>query len=146
MVDSLYPNGGAKLYERLTDALDGRAQVHVLSDMSSGSLHGLPVGLAAETPKGDHQRKISTFWVHPDFRGAGLGRMLLDHRIGQWLRSDIESAVVTVRAERAPELMRLFQPRGFVQTCVVTNRYGIGRDEVILSWSPSNPVSFNAAA
>ena len=131
LVDSLYDRGAQKLLSRLEDARDGYAVAHVLTE----GPNGIPLALAAETTKGPRSRKISTFWVAEHYRGRGYGSFLLETRINDWTRSGVEQAHVTVRETRAEQLERLFLPRGFERRLVAVDRYGSGRDEVVLAWS-----------
>lgn len=131
LVDGLYPSGALKLQDRLTDALNGYASAHVVADAGN-----LPIALASETLKGRGSGKLSTFWVHPSARGRGVGRRLLRHRVSSWVAAEYERVHVTVRAERASELERLFLPHGFQRRLVVVDRYGEGQDEVVLMWRP----------
>jgi len=130
LVDSIYDGGAEKLLRRLEQARDGYAIAHVVVP----DARGIPVALAAEAMKGPAVRKLSTFWVAPSSRRRGYGALLLDHRISDWANSGIEAAHVTVRQSRADQLEGLFLPRGFERELVELNRYGDGRDEVVLSW------------
>lgn len=130
LVDSLYPKGATKLLARLEEALNGYATAHVCDAAGVG-----PIALASETEKGTARIKLSTFWVDPRFRGVGLGGSLLEHRIESWRHRDLNRVVVTVRQERAPELERLFIPRGFSRVATDIGKYGEGQDEVVLKWT-----------
>jgi len=137
LVDDLYPRGAEKLLQRLESALNGYANATVAASL----LTGRPLGLASEASKGRAAAKLSTFWVHPVMRRRGIGHRLLDARICNWQRNELERVVVTVRAERAGELEALFLPRGFVRIANDRARYGVGRDEVVLEWKPTNASS-----
>jgi len=130
LVDSLYPQGAEKLFARLENALNGYATANVVESLTLG-----PIALASETLKGADNVKVSTFWVHQDFRGRGIGGRLLDHRLEDWRHSNRGHAIVTVREDRAAELERLFTPRGFTRVAVDIDRYGDGQNEVILKWT-----------
>lgn len=130
LVDSLYPKGARKLLTRLEDALNGDSAAYVTQVRGFG-----PISLASETSKGRRRVKLSTFWVDPRFRGIGVGASLLDHRIKSWQQADFDSAVVTVREERAPQLERLFIPRGFSRIVTDLDKYGEGQNEVVLKWT-----------
>lgn len=137
LVDSLYDRGAEKLLSRLEDARDGYAGAHVLTEGADGT----PVALAAEATKGRRSRKLSTFWVAEHCRRRGYGSLLLETRINDWMHSGVEQAHVTVRKTRAEQLERLFLPRGFERTLVAVDRYGSGRDEVVLAWSANSRTS-----
>ena len=129
VVGSLYPEGDKKLFDRLESACQGLAVSHVVA------LHDrIPSALSSETSKGAAGIKLSTFWVDPRFRGLGIGSRLLDFRISDWIICGKEQSIVTVREERAVELERLFLPRGFMRIATVNDRYGDGRNEVVLRW------------
>lgn len=130
LVEDLYPQGAAKLQERLEDALNGYAVAHVVRTRRSSRA----IALASEVQKGSSGTKLSTFWVHPVMRGRGVGRALLGHRIDDWRRAATPLVTVTVREERSPELERLFLPHGFNRAALVTDLYGETKSEVILQW------------
>lgn len=139
LVDSLYPQGAAKLLRRLEDARDGYASAHVVvpspEALSNQTLPtAAPLALVAEAAKGLCRVKISTFWVAPRARRLGLGSMLVDHRMQAWRRTGVERAAITVCRDRALEIEALFVPRGFDQRLVVPALYGAERDEIVLVW------------
>lgn len=127
VVEELYPQGAKKLVSRLDETLWGYADAHVMRTPK-----GTPIALAAEVSKGLRRVKLSTFWIHPLYRGRGLGRALLRHRMEDWQRGGVTSIFVTVREQHASELERLFIPQGFVRVATVPHLYGEGKSEVIL--------------
>lgn len=130
LVDALYPQGTAKLLLRLERALDLRDDAFVAASQRTGR----PIALAAECSKGNHTRKLSTFWVHPLARRRGVGRELLGRRMGDWARMNEEQVHVTVREERSAELERVLLPSGFSRVSLELNRYGEGRNEAVYVW------------
>ncbi|MCW2530364.1 MAG: N-acetyltransferase [Pseudonocardiales bacterium] len=135
VVDQLYPNGRAKLLGRLEAAACTRSGAYVAASVRTPHV---PIALASEAPKGSKQIKLCTFWVHPSARARGVGTMLLEHRVQKWMRSNIEVTHVTVRRDRAAQLMPLFSRLGFRELCVDIDRYGSGNDETVLQWRPDH--------
>jgi predicted GNAT family acetyltransferase len=103
----------------------------------------VPVALASEAHKGSKSIKLCTFWVHPSARKRGVGTTLLEQRVTNWLKSDIAAAHVTVRRNRAGDLMPLFSRLGFRELCTDVDRYGSGNDEVVLHWRPDHLLLFS---
>lgn len=129
VLTATYPRGSIWLNARLADIADGHARGAVSIDRT-----GLQ-GITIETPKGANQSKLSTIWVAPRARGRGLGGGLADRCVQSWIDRDIEQAWVTVASELAPALEGLLLGRGFRVTAFQADRYGPGRDEVVLTWS-----------
>jgi ribosomal protein S18 acetylase RimI-like enzyme len=132
LVDSLYPAGAILLLRRLEDALAGYALAHVAALDTTDT----PIAVAAEAPKGGHYRKLSTFWVSTHWRRQRVGSLLIEHLVHSWLTDDVNSVHVTVREDRSQELTALLRPWGFRSENVVYERYGEGRDELVLRWNP----------
>jgi ribosomal protein S18 acetylase RimI-like enzyme len=126
----LYPNGGKWLECRLDDALDGKARVTLARAGSNA------IGITIETPKGKNRIKLSTILVDQNARGYGVGSRLLTSCIGSWNRSGIEEAIVTVRVNRAPQLVPLLSRLGFKCIGIDSNRYGELNDEAVFKWTP----------
>ena len=132
LVDNLYPAGAAHLQDRLEDALAGDAYAHVVAPKGAGS----PIALAAEASKGYRARKLGTFWVSPLWRRRRIGSLLISHRAQSWLSENIDAVHVTVREERSCELLALLSPWGFRSALLVLDRYGEGKNELVLQWRP----------
>ena len=64
-------------------------------------------------PAYGHTAEISIY-IHPDHRGKGLGRMLLDEALGMTERLDIKTLVAFIFSHNEPSL-RLFTSRGFAE-------------------------------
>jgi ribosomal protein S18 acetylase RimI-like enzyme len=133
VVDRLYPAGWLKLEHRLRASIQGQPTAFVVVH------HAAPAAafaLASEASKGARRGKLSTFWVAQHARGVGIGGMLLDSRISSWLHSGLDSFSVTVREDRAAQLLPLFSKRGFRAVALDRDRYGDGKHELALEWRP----------
>lgn len=125
-----YPRGDLWLGSRLDDVQDGRARAHLaLVD------HKL-AGVAIETPKCEGQIKLSTLWVAPSVRQCGLGTALLHGCTRNWLMAGTPRAWLTVGAAARRGLTALLSTHGFRQTAFEPHRYGPGRHEWVLHWTP----------
>jgi ribosomal protein S18 acetylase RimI-like enzyme len=130
VVDDLYPHGEAKLRRRCEDALGGRARGHVVT---SGSA---VIAFAMESPKGPGLIKLSTIWVHPQFRGSGVGRSVAASLVQQWRDTRIERVHVTARLGVHSSVAGALAPFGFTMVACEENRYGVGEHEAVLAWTP----------
>lgn len=133
VLDSLYPNGSELFLNRLNQSLSNKSLTRVLVDSRDTQF---PLALASEVPKGFRRAKLSTFWVHPAFRRLGLGSHLLQDRLTEWLKRDLESVHVTVRSTRAQELQALLTPFGFHHLVTDLDRYGPDQHEAVYQWRP----------
>jgi ribosomal protein S18 acetylase RimI-like enzyme len=128
-IDTLYPRGAAKLSARLDEVADRRA--HCWIAWSSGRLAGISV----DTPKGPKAAKLSTLWVAPSFRRAGVGSALVDTTLATWRARDVERGHLTVRRTQAEPLVALLAHHGFAQAGIAVHKYGLDEDELVLLWS-----------
>lgn len=123
----LYPLGARWLRRRLGAVLDGGAScVALLCGHRLG-------GLVILTPKRARSVKLSTIWIAPRFRHAGLGTHLLHSTVTALHHSGVNSCYYTVSSEYLVPLLRLTQPMGFRTVCVEHNRYGRRRSEYVVS-------------
>ncbi|MDR1077587.1 MAG: GNAT family N-acetyltransferase, partial [Propionibacteriaceae bacterium] len=125
--------GQKKLLTRLEDSAFHHRNAFVAARRRQPSQ---PVALASETPKSRKTLKLCTFWVSPSARRVGVGRLLLEHRVSDWLAREISSVHVTVRVSEAKPLTILFGQYGFRETLVDVGRYGPGGDDLVLVWKP----------
>jgi ribosomal protein S18 acetylase RimI-like enzyme len=130
-VQRLYPKGGDLLLARLENALEGRAIALTARD----SVSGRPVALAAAVKKGRGSFKISTLWVSPFRRRAGVGTALMQGLATRLNSENAERAYVTARSGRCVGLEEMLSGFGFSAIAFVPNRYGAGRDEVVYGWN-----------
>lgn len=128
---AIYPGGDAWLNRRLSDAIAGTARCTV-----AASPYGL-VGITIETPKGYDRLKLSTLYIHPDFRRSGLGKRMLNTCRLAWMLAGIQQVHVTVDARRTSALAPLLVNAGFKYTTTELHRYGAGRHETVFHWYPS---------
>lgn len=123
----LYPGGRAWLDRRLAGARTaGRLTVTGPS--------GMPDAVAIETWKPGGRVKLSTFFVRPGARHAGVGTALALSLVGRWRAEARDDVYVTVAADCAPALSAVLLPVGFTLLAVKRERYGPGRDEHVLAW------------
>jgi GNAT superfamily N-acetyltransferase len=122
----LYPGGDRWLERRLSDAAAGRARCQL------ALLRGAVCGVTIEVPKQGRGWKLSTIYISPEYRGRGVGRLLVEHCASFWGEQRITQNIVTVRRDREQALRRLLEPFGFEILDVQVDRYGAGRTEVIL--------------
>jgi ribosomal protein S18 acetylase RimI-like enzyme len=125
-----YPHGDLWLSRRLDDVQVGRARAHL------ALLDDQLLGIAIETPKCEGRVKLSTLWVAPKIRQCGLGTALLDRCTSHWLIRGTPCAWITVGATARRELTALVSTHGFRETSVEPHRYGTGRHEWVLHWTP----------
>lgn len=129
VLPTLYPGGSDWLQQRLDDSLLGRTGCVVVEDAQAQSLSAV----AIMTPKVGGAVKLSTFYVAPDLRHRGIGRLLLNALLSYW-RPQVQNEIyVTVAHHVEPALRRLIEPAGFNRIAFEENRYGPGRHEVV--WS-----------
>jgi ribosomal protein S18 acetylase RimI-like enzyme len=126
-----YPGGRLWLANRLLDVVDGRA----ICDLAA--VGGFIVGATIGTPK-PHAMKLSTIFVAPEWRRKGVGAALLDRFLAQAEARVADSGrelrvetYVTVAHHNWGQLAPLLSSRGFTETAVEFNRYGIGRHEIV---------------
>lgn len=131
ILPTLYPRGAYWLDRRLDDALCGRARCTLAVNN-----RGQSIGVTIETPKEPYRLKLSTIYVHPTFRGLGIGRALLDNCYSAWLREELKQVYVTAALHVSETLFPTISQFGFSLKTVVPGRYGIDRDEVVFDWSP----------
>jgi GNAT superfamily N-acetyltransferase len=130
----LYPGGFAWLEQRLSDVIDGKARC-TLAVWGSQLL-----GIAIESLKGQYRIKLSTLWVEPCYRGIGVGsRLLLDCQ-RNWIRHDISEAYITMDVDRRHLLVPVLSRLGFREIAMCHSRYGLDRDELVMSWHPTERV------
>ncbi len=125
-----YPGGDLWLSTRLDDAQRGDARAHLA--VSADRL----LAIAIESPKPQRQVKLSTLWVAPAARRQGLGRELVSRCTSRWLQSGSPRAWITVNSRARDQINTLVIPRGFRETSCQRDRYGPGRHEWVLHWTP----------
>jgi GNAT superfamily N-acetyltransferase len=124
----LYPDGFAWLDRRLTGVVDGKARCTL-------AVKGEEIlGITIETPKGHRSVKLSTIFVHPRFRGMGVGTLLMQGCSERWQRDSILHCHVTADHRVADSLEKVLRHFSFEKIAVVNDRYGEGRHEVVFSW------------
>jgi ribosomal protein S18 acetylase RimI-like enzyme len=76
--------------------------------------------------------------VHPLLRRRGVGRTLISAIAAGWVRSDLERVHLTVCLTEYAGIFGLLSRFGFEHLAIEPNRYGEGRDEAVLVWSPDS--------
>lgn len=130
-LDHLYPRGALLFERRLDEVLCGRASSTVVC------IKGFVVGIATEVPKGARRVKISTLWIHPHLRRKRLGFVLAGFLVQRWMYTTVDSVHITVATGRLAALHGLLGTFGFRAVALEKDRYGVGRDEAILLWTPA---------
>lgn len=125
---TLYPRGFQWLDRRLDDVLDRKARCLLVG----GSRR--IAGIIIETPKASGTVKLSTIYVHQDFRGQGIGKALLVNTCDHWRAESVRNCYVTADYRVAKDLGSLLAQFSFEETAFLRNRYGDGRHEVVFSW------------
>ena len=131
-LERLYPTGGEWLDRKLR-SLDGGGVRCTLAEVGCTLL-----GLTIETVKGLGRRKLSTIWVNEAVRGKGIGTALIDSCLANWRRELLKEAYVTASLQVVEAVALLLVPAGFQFRALELDRYGIGRDEVVLAWSSAS--------
>jgi len=131
VLPTLYPNGDAWLSRRLADVLVGDARCTLL-DVG----HQL-AGVAIESPKAAGRLKLSTFLIADEFRNAGMGGAFIRHLKDRWVAEELAEVYVTVADQNHDQVLRAFNPVGFLTLTCEKDRYGAGRREYVLTCLPS---------
>ncbi len=118
-----YPGGDLWLQRRLSEVKADKAFCVVAKDLNE------VCGIAICSPKGA-RLKLSTLYVSPAHRGAGLGRKLID-RVQQVARANgFNETYITLGDTKQEELAPLLSQAGFVLAGAHVGRYGVGRTEL----------------
>jgi ribosomal-protein-alanine N-acetyltransferase len=89
------------------------------------------VGMRVEGKRGH----ISTLGLHPDWRGRGLGELLLLHALEQVV--DMQGTWVTLEVRASNEIaQRLYFKYGFVVATTLRGYYRDGEDALLLELDP----------
>lgn len=135
ILPALYPGGSEWLERRLSDALSQRARCTLAM-----SNWGQPIGITIETPKERHRLKLSTIYVHPSFRGFGVGKTLLSNCHSRWRSGGLHEVYVTADLRISGDLLAIIGRFGFALKAVIPARYGADRDEAVFDWRPERNV------
>jgi ribosomal protein S18 acetylase RimI-like enzyme len=134
---STYPGGDLWLHRRLQDVKSFKAFCTVVL------VRGVLAGLTIEVEKGERRRKLSTVFVDPAFRGAGLGSLLLRNCSRTWEKCELDEVFVTVRSTKLHDTGVFLMLNGFQAIAIEKDRYGDGNDEAILRWAPATSWAAN---
>ena len=132
-----YPGGGLWLGDRLHDVSEGRAFAHL------AVCEARVCGIAVESPKAPGEVKLSTLWVASDVRGRRIGSRLLLRCLTRWQTAAVRKAWVTANDDVIDSISGLVLPVGFQVTAIERDRYGAGRDEWVLHWTPERHAAMN---
>jgi dCTP diphosphatase len=94
------------------------------------------VGLSIETIKKPARRKLSTVWVDEPVRGLGIGSRLLAAHAAAWRSEGVQEVYATASVEVMNAVTPLLVPVGFQFRALELDRYGLGRHELVLEWTP----------
>lgn len=90
-------------------------------------------GVALGVLKSESAYKLRTFTVASEFRGRGLGALLLKAIEGRALSSGAEVIYVTTDARAKESFGSFVIDRGYSEVASVEDRYGVGRNELVYS-------------
>ena len=127
VLPSLYPGGATWVRRRLDDALDGSADCRV------ARLGERVCGVYILTPKPSGALKFSTIYVADWARGRRIGPRLIDDALASPRALLSTETYITVAQQNAESLTPLLLRRGFTETALERNRYGVGRHEIVLT-------------
>ena len=137
VLERLYPTGGEWLNRKFHRS--NRARMACMLAVAGGAL----LGLTIETIMGFRRRKLSTILVDDATRGVGVGTALLESCLERWRREFLKEVSVTVSLQVVGVVALLLVPKGFQYRALERCRYGAGRDEVILTWTPASHEASN---
>jgi N-acetylglutamate synthase-like GNAT family acetyltransferase len=123
----LYPHGDKWLDRTFGEIGQGKARLTVVeigTDM---------VAVSIEKPKDHGRMKLSTLYIHPDFRNMRVGTSFFSYLNARWQSENWKEVYMTVASQGAYELERLVKVFRFACVAVQEDRYGLGRDEVVFS-------------
>ncbi|KDC51625.1 GNAT family N-acetyltransferase [Pseudoalteromonas fuliginea] len=119
-VSTLYPNFDSWLNFKVRRNIDLGTRSILLAYNSEHILG------AALLKTHEDEKKISTFYVAPEYRDMGIGSKLMDKAISQL---DSDKTFITVSNERQSELSPLLQSKGFELVQSIPNLYRQGSHE-----------------
>lgn len=130
VVPRLYPGGLKWLLNRVEEAAigKGRFSLAVVGDR--------PVAALIDREKGRRATKLSTIYVHPEFRGLRLGEQLIRRAIRHWAAMGVDHYYVTAPARGSQPVRALLLGNGFSYLGAEMQRYGELRDELVFGTDP----------
>lgn len=123
----LYPHGDKWLDRTFGEIRQGKARLTV------GEIGNDIVAVSIEKPKSRGRMKLSTLCIHPDFRNMRVGFSFFSDLDIRWRREGWREVYMTVASQGAYEVERLVKAFGFACIAVQEDRYGPGRDELVIS-------------
>jgi len=127
-----YPGGLAWFDNKFDHLLLGKGR-GVVAEYNSKIL-----GVAITTPKGSKREKLSTLKIANKYRGLGIGTYLLNYMKRNWVQRGLDKVWVTVDARDVETVGYFSKKASFSNLSISKNRYGEGRDEVVLGWKIEN--------
>ncbi|MDX9911825.1 MAG: GNAT family N-acetyltransferase [Phycisphaerales bacterium] len=110
---------------------------------SEGRAAGWSVGLLRQHRE-SRSGRIYSVGVHPDARGRGVGRALVERTIGALRDMGAKRVYLEVRAGNEPAI-RLYERLGFVRKATLPNYYSGGIDGVRMMLGPQELTLFDPA-
>jgi GNAT superfamily N-acetyltransferase len=124
----LYPAADRWLTRTLSEWHHGTVRINVAEAADR------VVGITIAKPKTGDSDKLCTLYVDASWRRLGVGHALLAEAALDWASRDLASVVLTCRLELSGQFTLLLSQFGFRTMGVQTDRYGVGKHEVIYEW------------
>ena len=116
-INDTYPEYDKWFNERFIAGLKKKERMYIIAQSDDNALAGCV--LIKKTPA---EKKICTFYIHPEFRKNGLGKQLME----QALKQLGECPLITVSGQNLPQLLPLLKECGFhlsaVKKCVYNSQ------------------------
>ena len=101
---NIYPGYEKWFKQTFIPGLQKKERMCIVAQNQDGTLAGCVL-----LKKTEEEKKICTFFVHPKFRGRGLGKQLMERT----LKEMGEHPLITVSNRSLPQLKRLLDEYGF---------------------------------
>ena len=126
----IYPNGGEWL-EAVISENRSSTEADILNICTTNS--PFPMGYLISKQKGIRQKKISTFWIKPQFRRLSIGQNALSAYLRQCFENGIDAVTITHNPEAISNFEVFLRPFGFATIARQIGRYHPDETEVISS-------------
>ena len=103
-VNNIYPGRTKWFWEKFIPGLQKKERMYIIAQDNDNTLAGCVL-----IKRTEEEKKICTLFVHPQFRGQGLGRQLMELT----LRELGEHPLITVSSRNLSQLSSLLKQYGF---------------------------------